>query len=93
MASAIDEDMGERTTISVTAATADELHERKSRGDSYEDVIQRLFEKADGSPNERLKRLSDELDDPITVGNRVYEDGDSHPLDGPEAAPDGGEIA
>ena len=29
----------------------------------------------------RLKTLSNELDEPITVGDRVYEDGDAHPLD------------
>lgn len=72
--------MGERTTISVSGATADELHSRKKRGDSYEDVVQRLFEKADGAPDERLKRLSDELDEPISIGDKVYEDGDVHEL-------------
>jgi predicted CopG family antitoxin len=80
MAPAIGEGMGDRTTISVSGATADTLHSRKKRGDSYEDVIQRLFEKADGTPDERLKRLSTELDEPITVGERVYEDGDMHEL-------------
>jgi hypothetical protein len=42
----------------------------------------------------RLKRLSNELDDPLTVGSTVYEDGDSHPLDGASAgdvAPEPGE--
>jgi hypothetical protein len=31
--------------------------------------------------DERMKRLSDELGEPITVGETVYEDGDAHPLD------------
>ena len=35
-------DMG-RTTIQVSDELADELHERKGRGDSYEDVIWRLL--------------------------------------------------
>jgi len=46
-------DMG-RTTIQVSDELADVLHDRKDRGDSYEDVIWRLLEEvADG----------DELDD------------------------------
>jgi predicted CopG family antitoxin len=39
-------DMG-RTTIQVTDELADELHSRKDRGDSYEDVIWRLIEEQD----------------------------------------------
>ena len=40
-------------------------------------------------PETRLKRLSAELDEPITVGKTVYEGGDSHPLDDePQRAPD-----
>jgi predicted CopG family antitoxin len=35
------------TSIRVSEELADELHERKSRGDSYENVIWRLIEKAD----------------------------------------------
>jgi predicted CopG family antitoxin len=35
-------DMG-RTTIQVSDELADELHDRKDRGDSYEDVIWRLI--------------------------------------------------
>lgn len=31
------------TTIRVKPGTADELHDRKKRGDSYDDVIQRLL--------------------------------------------------
>lgn len=37
-----------RTSIQVSEELADELHERKERGDSYEDVIWRLIDKADG---------------------------------------------
>jgi predicted CopG family antitoxin len=40
-------DMG-RTTIQVSDELADELHSRKDRGDSYEDVIWRLIEASDG---------------------------------------------
>ena len=39
------------TSIRVSTDLADELHERKSRGDSYEDVIWRLIEKADAYEN------------------------------------------
>jgi len=41
-----DIDMG-RTTISVSDELADELHDRKQRGDSYEDVIWRLIDQSD----------------------------------------------
>lgn len=37
----------ERTSISVTSELADELYDRKQRGESYEDVIWRLIEEAD----------------------------------------------
>jgi len=33
----------DRTTISVADETADELHDMKQRGDSYDDVIRRLI--------------------------------------------------
>lgn len=36
-----------RTSISCSDELADELYERKKRGESYEDVIWRLIEKAD----------------------------------------------
>lgn len=36
-------DMG-RTTIQVSDELADELHERKDRGESYEDVIWKLID-------------------------------------------------
>jgi len=32
-----------KTTIEVADNTADELHDMKNRGDSYDDVIQRLI--------------------------------------------------
>ncbi len=35
------------TTIQVSDELADELHNRKDRGDSYEDVVWRLIEEAD----------------------------------------------
>lgn len=35
-----------RTTIQVSDELADELHSRKDRGDSYEDVIWGLIERA-----------------------------------------------
>jgi len=44
-------DMG-RTTISVSDELADDLHDRKQRGDSYEDVINRLIQEADGTETE-----------------------------------------
>lgn len=40
------------TSIRVSEDLADELHDRKSRGDSYEDVIWRLIEKADDIEDE-----------------------------------------
>ena len=43
------------TSIRVSTDLADELHERKSRGDSYEDVIWRLIEKADACENGNTK--------------------------------------
>jgi len=36
------------TSIRVSHELADELHDRKNRGDSYEDVIWRLIEAAEG---------------------------------------------
>jgi hypothetical protein len=35
------------TTIRVSEELADELHDRKARGDTYEDVLWRLLEQAD----------------------------------------------
>lgn len=39
--------MSKRTSIAVSAELADELYERKKRGESYEDVIWRLIEEND----------------------------------------------
>lgn len=36
-----------RTSIQVSDELADELHDRKNRGESYEDVIWRLIEDTD----------------------------------------------
>lgn len=48
MASRYRNETMERTTIQVSGELADELHERKERGDSYEDVIWRLIENQEG---------------------------------------------
>lgn len=37
-----------RTSIQVSDELADELYDRKERGESYEDVIWRVLEEADG---------------------------------------------
>lgn len=47
------ETVSERTSISVSTTLADELYDRKKRGESYEDVIWRLIEKADASEDDR----------------------------------------
>jgi len=46
-----DSHMG-RTTIQVSDELADELHDRKERGDSYEDVIWWLIDAADAREEE-----------------------------------------
>jgi hypothetical protein len=46
------DDMG-RTTIQVSDELADELHERKGRGDSYEDVVWRLIRGSEDPSSER----------------------------------------
>lgn len=38
------ESMADRTSISVSHELADELYDRKQRGESYEDVIWRLMD-------------------------------------------------
>jgi len=40
------------TSIRVSDELADELHDRKNRGDSYEDVIWRLIENEEGGDGE-----------------------------------------
>ena len=44
----VDVDMPD-TSIRVSSELADELFDRKKRGESYEDVIWRLIDDADGS--------------------------------------------
>lgn len=51
-------DMG-RTTISVSDELADELYERKKRGESYEDVLWRLLDDTEGSSS-TTPRVSEE---------------------------------
>lgn len=41
-------------------------------------------EEGETTPEARLKRLSNELDEPVAVGEQVYESGDAHALDAPE---------
>lgn len=41
-----------KTSIQVSDELADELYERKSRGQSYEDVIWQLIQKADENGEE-----------------------------------------
>lgn len=48
-----------RTTIQVSDELADELHSRKERGDSYEDVIWRLIEKQPSSEHDTPPAESD----------------------------------
>ena len=47
MATTKDTDSMARTSIQVSDELADELHDRKDRGESYEDVIWGLIEDAD----------------------------------------------
>jgi len=49
MASTPDPDGMGRTSIQVSDELADELHELKDRGDSYEDVIWRLLDEGGGN--------------------------------------------
>lgn len=44
-----------RTTIQVSDELADELHSRKSRGESYEDIIWGVIEQADESEPQEQK--------------------------------------
>jgi len=48
MATTEDTDCMGRTSIQVSDELADELHDRKDRGESYEDVIWRLIDANDG---------------------------------------------
>jgi predicted CopG family antitoxin len=53
-----------RTTIQVSDELADDLHERKQRGDSYEDVIWRLIEAAETESRQEARKTSSS--DPLT---------------------------
>ena len=44
--------MDDTTTIAVAEQTADKLHEMKDRGESYDDVINRLLESYGGDADE-----------------------------------------
>lgn len=44
------------TTIQVAEETADELHDRKQRGDTYDDVIRRLLDDREGPAPEPSER-------------------------------------
>ena len=41
--------MADTTTVAVKPETADELHALKNRGESYDDVIQRLLSERGGT--------------------------------------------
>lgn len=49
-------------------------------------VVWWLTDEADADPEARLKRLSNDLGEPIAVGEQVYESGDAHTLDSTEGA-------
>ena len=53
MATATQTEAVDYTSIRVSEKLADELHGRKSRGDSYEDVIWELIEKADAAEDDQ----------------------------------------
>jgi hypothetical protein len=88
---------GDKRRYQATTRIRDRVDELKRDAEilakHHPELLSEFREAIGATEDERLKRLSAELDEPITVGDRVYEDGDSHPLDGPEAAPDGGETA
>jgi len=56
------DDMG-RTTIQVSDELADELHDRKERGESYEDVVWRLIESS-GDPSTTRDPQGEPPEDP-----------------------------
>lgn len=78
------DDMG-RTTIQVSDKLADELHGRKGRGDSYEDVIWRLIDEdaTDDRARERGARHAD-VDETASAPDR-----DTEPARPPEPTDDG----
>jgi len=70
----------ERTTVQVDAETADRLHDRKARGESYDDVIRRLLGD-DVKPPERPDARTDELTPRVEVPDSLPE-----PVDESDAA-------
>lgn len=51
------------TTIQVDEETADELHARKDRGDSYDDVVRRLLGIDETGTGNGVEDSTDDLDD------------------------------
>jgi len=65
-----------RTTVQVDAETADRLHERKARGESYDDVIRRLLGddvEPDETPDARTDELTPRVDVPDSLPEPVDE--------------------
>jgi predicted CopG family antitoxin len=71
------DDVG-RTSIQVSERLADELHSRKGRGDSYEDVIWELIERADSDVGDA--RARDSIGDSTVTAPRE-EHADAEPED------------
>lgn len=62
-----------RTTIQLDEETADRLHGRKERGDSYDDVVRRLLD--------RVAEDDDSMGDGEVRGSASTTTGDSEPVD------------
>lgn len=73
------------TTIWASEELADELHQRKKRGESYEDVIWRLIDQADQA------NRSDRSDQPVDVDDQddVPVAGDGSPAPAPTSTASG----
>lgn len=69
------------TTIQVGEDLADELHDRKNRGDSYEDVIWRLIDAADRAGELTPSGFSE-------AGHVLFNDEPTEPAAGPDVGPD-----
>ncbi|WP_230455356.1 hypothetical protein [Halorubrum sp. BV1] len=68
--------MGEDTSIRVTEELADELFDRKKRGETYEDVIWRLIEQADVGGAEPASETEESREDPaLTPAPQPEEEG------------------
>jgi len=83
-----------RTTIQVSEELADELHDRKSRGESYEDVVWRLIEASEGpsSPSEpQGKEAEDTPKTPTTPDSSDKQAVDRQAL--VDALPGSGDLA